>query len=251
MFANQSPKPKVLVVGTYHFANPGRDVNNVHVDDVLAPARQEQLEQLTDALAKFKPTKIAIEAELGSEVIAKRYSDYLAGKYTLTRNEVDQIGFRLAKKLGLKSIECVDELTDFPWQRVINYAKANGRSSEIDAITQTGAKIAREDSEYIASHTVLDALRLVNSDARVADYMSFYYAAVRLSDTADEAGTDLMTAWYSRNIHIYRNIVGLIGSPNERILVIYGAGHLGLLRQDFSGDSSVKLRTLGEFIPNK
>jgi hypothetical protein len=49
-----------------------------------------------------------------------------------------------------------------------------------------------------------------------------------------------------RNIHIYHNIVALIDSPNDRILVIYGAGHLGWLRQDIADDASVRLRTLAE-----
>jgi hypothetical protein len=39
----------------------------------------------------------------------------------------------------------------------------------------------------------------------------------------------------------------LIDSPNERILVIYGAGHLGWLQQDVSNDSAVTLRKLSEF----
>ena len=53
-----------------------------------------------------------------------------------------------------------------------------------------------------------------------------------------------MAQWYQRNIRIYHNIVHLIDSPNERILVIYGAGHLGWLRQDAANDTSVKLREL-------
>jgi hypothetical protein len=36
-------------------------------------------------------------------------------------------------------------------------------------------------------------------------------------------------------------------SPQERILVIFGAGHLGWLRQDIENDPAVKLRKLSEF----
>jgi hypothetical protein len=57
----------------------------------------------------------------------------------------------------------------------------------------------------------------------------------------------LLAAWYQRNIRIYRNIVALIDSPAERILVIYGSGHLGWLRQDIANDASVKLRKLEDF----
>jgi hypothetical protein len=48
-------------------------------------------------------------------------------------------------------------------------------------------------------------------------------------------------------MRIFSNVVQLADSPNERILVIFGAGHLGWLRQDFASDPSVRLRKLAEF----
>jgi len=38
-----------------------------------------------------------------------------------------------------------------------------------------------------------------------------------------------------------------VDSPNERILVIYGAGHLAWLRRNFSSDPTLQLRKLSEF----
>src|SRR5215510_11390395 len=128
-------RTEVLVLGTYHMANPGRDIVNLKVDDVLAPKRQAEIAQLVEVLKKFNPTKIAVEAELGSDRIPRRYSDYVAGKYDLTANEVEQIGFRLAKQLGHKTVFPVDVDVDFPYQRVVNYAKSSGRSKGLDAIT--------------------------------------------------------------------------------------------------------------------
>ncbi|MGH7604314.1 MAG: DUF5694 domain-containing protein [Gemmatimonadaceae bacterium] len=46
---------------------------------------------------------------------------------------------------------------------------------------------------------------------------------------------------------IYSNVMKLVDSPNDRVLVIFGAGHLGWLRQDFSSDPTVRLRKLSEF----
>src|SRR5437870_13308528 len=85
-------RAEVLVLGVYHMANPGHDIFNMQADDVLAPKRQAEIAQLLEALKKFQPTKIAVEADFGSDRIAKRYADYTAGKYELTRNEIDQIG---------------------------------------------------------------------------------------------------------------------------------------------------------------
>lgn len=85
------PRPEILVLGTYHMANPGRDVHNMQADDVLSPRRQQEIAQLIEVLKRFHPTKIAIEAAVGSKRAGQEYSDYLAGKYTLSRNEIDQV----------------------------------------------------------------------------------------------------------------------------------------------------------------
>ena len=86
-------------------------------------------------LKKFRPTKIAIETDFGSKPVKLQYCDYLAGKYTLSRNETNQIGYRLAKELGHRAVYPVDEEGDFPWQRVVNFLKANGRNDKLDAIS--------------------------------------------------------------------------------------------------------------------
>jgi hypothetical protein len=163
-WAQSDARPEILVLGTYRMSNPGRDIYNMQADDVLSPKRQQEIAQLIEVLKKFHPTKIAIEADAGSQRVQQEYSDYVAGKYTLTRNETNQIAYRMAKELSHHAVYSVDQEGDFPWPRVVNYAKANARNA-----------------------------------------------------------------------------------PNDRILVIYGAGHLAWLRQDAGNDATVKLRTLAEF----
>jgi hypothetical protein len=240
-------RPEILVLGVYHMANPGHDIHNLQADDVLSPNRQQQITQLIEVLKRFHPTKIAFEAGVGSSRVSKEYSDYLAGKYTLSRNEIDQIGYRLAKELGHYAVYPVDVDGDFPWQRVVNYAKANGVTAKFDSINAGWGTMVKELGDFLGSHSVLETMEFVNSDARPARDMALYFAVVRYGDPFDYAGSDLLAAWYQRNIRIYRNIVALIDSPSERILVIYGYGHLGWLRQDVANDATVKLRKLSEF----
>ena len=248
-WAQSDARPEILVVGTFHMNNPGHDIHNVQADDVLSPKRQQEIAQLIEVLKTFRPTKIAIEAEVGvTKRIDQEYSDYLAGKYTLTRNETNQVGYRLAKELGHRAVYAVDEGGDFPWLRVVNYAKANGLMTQFDAINAGWGVLSKEMGDELQSHTVLETLEYMNSDSRVAKDMGFYFAVVRLGEPFEYAGPDLLASWYQRNIRIYHNIVRLIDSPNDRILVIYGAGHLGWLRQDITYDPSVKLRKLVEFI---
>jgi hypothetical protein len=240
-------RPEILVLGTYHMANPGHDIANMHADDVLSPKRQQEMAQLIQVLKRFHPTKIAIEAGVGSKRVAQEYGDYLAGKYVLTRNEDDQIGYRLAKELGHHAVYPVDEDGEFPYYRALNYAKANGRAQEFNAMEASTAARVKAEGNFLQLHTVLETLRFMNSDSSVARAVAEYYAFVPYGDPFDYAGPDLVALWFQRNIRIYRNIVALAESPNDRILVVYGAGHLGWLRQDIASDSRVRLRKLADF----
>src|SRR5271169_4844659 len=212
-------RAEVMVLGVYHMSNPGHDIYNMKADDVLAPKRQTEIAQLIEVLKKFQPTKIAIEAEVGSQKVEKEYSDYFAGKYTLTSNETNQIGYRLAKELGQHAVYPVNVDGDFPWQRLVNYAKANGISAKLDSISAGWGKMVKEQGEFLQSHTILETLEFMNSDTRASRDMGLYFATVPFGDPYDDAGPDLLAAWYQRNIRIYNNIVTLIESPNDRILV--------------------------------
>jgi hypothetical protein len=245
--AQSPPRAEILVVGSYHMANPGHDIHNMQADDMLSAKRQQEIAQLLEVLKQFRPTKIAIEADVGSKRVAQQYADYLAGKYTLSANETDQVGYRLAKELGHKQVYAVDVDGDFPWQRVINYAKANERTAELDSINAGWGALVKEDGEYLSTHTVLEMLQFMNTDARAARSMNLYFAADRLGEPWEYAGSDLIASWYQRNIRIYHNIAALATSPNDRVLVIYGAGHLAWLRQDAANDTTVRLRRLSEF----
>jgi hypothetical protein len=239
---------QVLVLGVYHMANPGHDIFNMKADDVLAPKRQAEMAQLLEVLKRFHPTKIAIESDAGDERIPKRYSDYLAGKYELSRNEIDQVGLRLAKDLGHTAVYPVDADSDFPWQHLVNYAKATGHSQELDAISNGWGDMVKEQGDYLGSHTVLETLLFMNSDERVKRDVGLYYRAAELGEPYDPAGADLLADWYRRNIRIYTNVAQLADAPGERVLVIFGAGHLGWLRQDIASNPNLQLRELSEFV---
>jgi hypothetical protein len=254
--ARQSPdassaaplRAEVLVLGVYHMANPGRDVFNTEADDVLAPGRQAEIAQLIEVLKRFRPTKIAVEADFWKDRVAKAYGRYLAGEHELSRNETQQIGFRLARDLGHETVYPADVDGEFPIQRLADYAKTHGLSEEYDALMAEFGETVEERNEYLASHTVLETLLRMNSEDSVTTDMGFSYRLARFGEQWNWAGPDLATAWFRRNIRIYSNIVQLADSPNERVLAIFGAGHLGWLRHNIASDPNLRLRKLAEFV---
>ena len=242
-----APAQQILVLGVYHMANPGHDLFNTQADDVLTPKRQAEIAELIAALKKFQPTKIAVEADVYGDRIKKRYADYLAGKYELTRNEIDQIGLRLAKELGHSTVYAVDVDGEFPFQHIVNYAKASGRSKELDAMMGEIGSMVKTQNAYLASHTILETLLYMNADEKVATDVGFYFREASFGEPGDWAGADLVADWFRRNVRIYSNVLRIADSPNDRILVIFGSGHLGWLQHDFASNPNIRLRKLAEF----
>lgn len=108
-------RPALLIVGTPHFANPGRDVVNVRIPDVLTPERQREIDAVVEKLAAFRPTRVAVEWPAEKQAkLDQRYADYRAGRYSLSANETDQIGLRLAARLNLPQVDAVDWSDDPP-----------------------------------------------------------------------------------------------------------------------------------------
>jgi hypothetical protein len=241
-------RAEVLVLGSYHMANPGHDIFNMQADDVLAPKRQAEIAQVVDVLKRFRPTKIAVESDVQTDRIPKAYADYVAGKHELTRNEIEQVAFRLARELGHKTVYPVDTDGDFPYQRLVNYAKGSGRSSELDASMGVFGDMAKAQDAYLASHTILETLVFMNADEMADENAGLYSRLAGLGEAGDWAGADLVADWFRRNIRIYSNVARLADTPNERVLVLYGAGHLAWLQRDVAANPGFRLRKLSEFV---
>ena len=57
-----------------------------------------------------------------------------------------------------------------------------------------------------------------------------------------------MTGWHNRNIRIYSNVARLIRSPEEKVLLLIGAGHVPILKAQFSAAPFVKLVDVSEVL---
>lgn len=243
-----TPQAEVLLLGSYHMDNPGRDLHNTKADDVLAPQRQTEIEELTNVLARFRPNKIAIEWDAGDQPrLDQIYAEYLAGHHQLTRDERQQVAMRLAKLAGLKKLYAIDTMWDFPYGSLVNWAKANGRSAELQAIDRMGEEQSKAEEDYLRSHTILEVFRHMNSPEYVAGNGAVYARLGHFGDDNDPAGARLLTRWYERNTFILTSLLGVI-EPGDRVLVLYGAGHQTLLRRFIADDPTLKLRTLDDLL---
>lgn len=235
--AVHAQKPALLILGTPHFGNPGRDTVNVRVPDVLTPERQREIEAVVARLAAFRPTRVAVEwpAE-GQARLDQRYADYRAGRFQLTANERDQIGLRLAARLNLPRVDAVDWSGDPPGggppYDYPAWAEAHGRGAEWRAWVGNFQREADASARLMACTPISVWVRSVNTPAyRLANHRTYFYVAQIGELRGDNPGAAWVGTWYARNLRILNNLRALATGPRERILAIYGAGHGHLLDQ--------------------
>lgn len=219
----------ILILGTYHMANPGLDADNVEADDVFSERRQREIGELVSSLGRFQPTKVMLEAPRSSDVQQQRYSEYLQDRYELSRNEIDQIGFRLARASGLTTVSSID----YPmWM-------SGQRSDELDLTRRPPrdtAAPAREPSEAdlrLRRSTVSEYLRYLNDEQNWrADHLGYMrMLEPNVPNVAIYARVDQLTNWYARNFRMWSNIIGATERPKDRVLILVGAGHIAIMRQ--------------------
>lgn len=228
--------PALLILGAPHFGNPGRDMANTRVADVTTPERQREIEAVVEALAAFRPTRVAVEWPRARQAqLDERYAAYRAGTYTLSADERDQIGLRLAARLGLERVDAVDWNDNPPGADAdydfVAYANAHGRGADWQAdLARIQADVAAK-GQLMTCTPVSTWLRLHNSPAYRRESQRFYYDIVALGDAEANPGAAWVGSWYARNLRILQNLRDLASGPRERVLAIYGAGHGYLLEQ--------------------
>lgn len=226
--AGAAAPAQVMIVGTWHFSNPGQDLHNVESDDVLTPARQAELDAVVDALARFAPTRIAVEWP--KALVDERYAAFRAGTLPESRNEVVQLGFRLASRLGLERVDGIDVDGEFPWEAVQQWAAAHGRSADLDALQARAGAITAQLSAKQRDHSIGAMLRWMNDPAQVRESQGFYTELLRYGAGDQQPGVTLNARWGERNLAICARLLQQL-APGDRVVVFYGAGHLHALQR--------------------
>ena len=255
---NTGDKATVMILGSTFFTNPGINVFNTRMDDVLAPKRQREMEQLVQQLRAFSPTKIAVYVdERDEQEINANYQGYLEGTYEVTRSLHDQIGFRLAKQMGHPKLYCV---ADWPKHRPIydeideslldyaTFAETHNQEHLLWSISSSGVKVRAdvdgtvwvEREEY---EPLIDMYIRMNEPEKIhADHQG-YLRTARIGLKDQYPGANWVAHWwYAHNLKNFVNLTRITESTDDRILLIVGAGHVYLIQQflEDSGDYIVE-----------
>ena len=253
----KEPTAKLLLLGTFHFKDSGRDgYKPKHDVDILSTERQQEIADLLDRLAEFAPTRIAVEWDRDDQArLDERYKQYLAGEFEISSNEIYQIGFRFGKRLGHERLYAVD---------------ADGRHYEprVDS-----AKWAKEnDQGWVSAHPwhkryeklyewedqrktqvpLGETFLYMNSPERLAlGHGHYLVGAFKAADGTEYPGADHLSGWwYNRNLRIFANLLQIAREPDDRVFFIVGAGHVPILRHAAQSAPEVELVEVAEVLGN-
>ena len=233
--ASPKAKPTMVVLGTYRMETVGNNGIDSKDADITTPERQKQIVALVERLKKFNPTKIAIECDIADDTRTRyTYNRYLSEGYQLSKNETNQIGFRLAKELSHEKLYCVDS-GELPTELYSNYRRNASKNVELVRILKTFYQNLKKgmDEEYekLFTLSVIDQLILLNQNARMEKEHQRYFDLMRIGSEKEYVGVNFLAWWYGKNMKILTNIIRITDSPTDRVLVIYGAEHNKLLTQ--------------------
>jgi hypothetical protein len=233
IISGQTQKTKILLIGTIHFETPHTDQFELKVDDFLSAKRQSELESLTNVLSQTKATKVMIERPIESQhSIDSLYSLYLTGRYKITVSEREQIGFRLAKKLKLNRVNCVDKFYGMTHDSLMAAtAKENNQLYLLNDLGVHAKAMVSDFDNQLKNGTITEVLKYINRPEELKRNLSIYLKFMaKIGAGKNFAGAQSISDWYLRNLAIYSNIIDQVESSDKYVVLIFGQGHIPILK---------------------
>ncbi|MBQ7337938.1 MAG: hypothetical protein IJW40_05720 [Clostridia bacterium] len=243
---------EILLLGTFHFME---SPIAFYSDKV-----QDELEMLAQKLLRFSPDAIAVEAakDAQSDVdrsyhtfclndlrnVSKMQTETLGeihmfgGTYPITyNNECIQIGYRIGKLAGLEKIHAIDD--DTVWDTKVMHSPTPCLNDAMKAL--------RTDEDKHTDDSLLALYRYYNGVEWSNLNHAIYIQMNAISTDHAYAGAQAVAKWYERNLKIFSNIQR-ISKNSKRLFILYGAGHLQILRELIHADNHLKLVDVYDYL---
>jgi len=247
----------VMVLGTYHMADPGTGIIQVETEDVLEPRHQTDLERIADAFADWQPDCVAVEVPHSAQNLIDdeyvRYRNDRALQTLQPSEELVQLGFRISDKLDASAPLAVDDhvfYEEFPE----GYSDPFVDWWNDDRDVCDEIRVDFEETEYgdLDIEAVFDdasipqILERLNRE-RVCEYMTRYRYRIldwEINDTAK-----YISQWQTRNVHIVHNLLANTGDAST-VLLLIGAGHVLDLKHVIRRTPSINWTSPREVLSN-
>jgi hypothetical protein len=230
-----SAKTKVMTLGVFHFAYHNLDVvktDKKNQISVLEEPYQSEIINIAKAIEIYNPTIIAVEMlPEKQQALDSLLMLYKSDKLILGKDEIDQLGLRLGKDLKSTRIYCVNDFGRH-YENITEIFGDSVRSARFEDYFYRSRDTVHRKTRSGKITGIIDELYEINKPDVIKKDLAVYLSNPFKyeEDPGDFTGVDFETGrWFNRNLRIFRNIQRIPHTADDRILVIFGAGHLNLL----------------------
>lgn len=258
---NLSVQKEVLLVGTFHYNNPGADVVKTKSFNILNEDSQLELEKISAKIKNYNPTKIFVEWPYNEQnELDSLYQLYNQGQYFKNdslsdfylKNEIFQLAFRVAKENNLKTLYGIDYSTSFPFEDVMNDIKKSNQSELKGKIENGISTLTTEFDNKIESGISLSELTYYLNTSEFRDFHNNLHNNLMLlaGEPDDFSGPFLTSEWFKRNLYMWSFVQKITEQSDERVMVLAGAGHIAMFEKFINQNNEWKVKELKEVMKN-
>ncbi len=251
---------EVLLIGTFHYNNPGADVAKTKSFDILNEKSQHELEEISSSIKKYKPTKIFVEWPYNEQKdLDSLYQLYVEGNYFTNdslsdfylKNEIFQLAFRAAKEIKLETVYGIDYTeTSFPYGEVMEDIEQNNQTNLKEEIQDGISKFTVDFDHKIESGASLKELtHYLNSPEMRSFSNHFHNNLMPLAGKPNDFSGPFLTAeWFKRNLYMWSMVQKMTTASDERVMVLVGVSHAAMFELFIDQNSRWKVLELEEVI---
>lgn len=247
----QTKKKQILLIGTFHFENPGLDVAKVSTFNVMTDKSQKELVNIANKIVKFGPDKIFVERNyMKQDKLDKFYAKNTDSLLSKNADEIVQIALRSAKKMGHKKLFAIDyNQTSFPYDSLLKGMKG---ANQIDLLKSNELQMTnyeKSQNEKISKYNLTDLLLDLNSKESIKNDLEWYIGTANRAGAIDNfVGAYLVSEWYRRNLYMYSLVQKLTEAKDDKIMILLGAGHVAIIREFIKNDPNFEIVELAAIL---
>lgn len=253
-------KKEILLIGTFHYHNPGADVAKTKSFDILSENSQTELEQISGSLKEYNPSKVFVEWPYNEqEELDSLYHLYLENNYFTNdslsdfylKNEIFQLAFRVAKKNNLDKVYGIDyNETEFPYESVMNDIESNHQIQLKEKIEKSITKFTTDFDDMIDSGASLKELTLAlnTKEMKYASNDIHNNILSQAGSINEFNGVYLTSEWYKRNLYMWSLIQKHTSNADKKIMVLAGSSHTAMFELFIKENKAWKIKELKDVI---
>ena len=254
---------EVLLIGTFHYNNPGADIAKTKSFDILNNKSQLELKQISLSIKDYNPTKIFVEWPYNEQKeLDSLYHLYKENQYFTNgslsdfylKNEIFQLAFRVAKMNNLEKVYAIDySKTEFPYGDVMNDIENNKQLELKEKIENTISKFTGDFDNMIDSDVSLKELTYYQNSKEMR-YISndLHNNVFSLAGSSNDFnGVFLTSEWYKRNLYMWSLIQKKVSKFDERIMVLVGSSHAAMIELFIKENKDWGIKELKEIMMGK